>query len=66
MTVGDFQDDSLINCPRCHTPNPSALIYCDDENCAAILHPGRITCEVCHAAIPVNTRFCPECGRATA
>ena len=53
-------EDSTINCPRCHRPNPVELIYC-----AAVLHPGRTACGACRAAIPVNARFCPDCGHPT-
>lgn len=53
-------DDALIGCPRCRRPNSASLIYC-----AAVLHSGRITCGACGAGIPVNARFCPECGHAT-
>ena len=58
-------DDSLISCPRCHRPNPADLIYCADPDCIAVLHPGRIACGGCRAAIPVNARFCPGCGQPT-
>ena len=46
-------------------PNPAVLIDCAGLDCANVQHPGRITCKGCHAAIPVNARFCPECGQAT-
>ena len=65
LTIRDFKDESPIDCPRCLQPNPPELIYCSDESCAAILHPGRIACGACHAAIPFNARFCPQCGRPT-
>ena len=59
------RDDSLISCPRCRRPNPAALVYCAVRNCAAVLHPGRIACGACRAAIPINARFCRDCGQAT-
>ena len=58
-------DELLMICPRCRRSNLVELIYCDALDCAAVLHPGRITCATCRAAIPVNARFCPECGQAT-
>ena len=58
-------EDSTINCPRCHGSSPVELIYCAVLDCAAILHPGRTACDACRAVIPVNARFCPDCGRAT-
>ena len=58
-------EDSTINCPRCHRPNPVELIYCAALDCAAVLHPGRTACDTCRAAIPVNARFCPDCGHPT-
>ena len=57
--------DQTINCPRCHRPNPVELVYCATLDCAAVLHPGRIACVACRAAIPVNARFCPQCDQAT-
>ena len=58
-------EDSTINCPRCNRPNPVELIYCAALDCAAVLHPGRITCGGCRAAIPFNARFCSDCGHPT-
>ena len=58
-------EDSTINCPRCHRPNPVELIYCAVLDCATVLHPGRTPCNACRAAIPVNARFCPDCGHPT-
>ena len=58
-------EDSTMNCPRCHRPNPVELIYCAALDCAAVLHPGRTACDACRAAIPVNARFCPDCGHPT-
>ena len=57
-------DDSLISCPRCRRPNPVELIYCANPDCIAVLHPGLIACSGCRAAIPVNGRFCSQCGQA--
>ena len=64
MKVRNFGKDSTIQCPRCRRPNPVELIYCADPECIAVLHPGRIACGDCRAVIPVNARFCPECGQA--
>ena len=65
MKFANPEENATINCPRCRRPNPADLIYCADQNCVAVLRPGRITCGGCHADIPVNARFCPECGQAT-
>ena len=58
-------EDQTINCPRCQRPNPVELVYCAVLDCAAVLHPGRTACGACRAAIPVNARFCPDCGHPT-
>ena len=65
MKTRSSGDDPLIVCPRCRRSNPASLIYCAVPDCAAVLHPGRVACCGCGAAIPVNARFCPECGQAT-
>ena len=52
-------EDSTINCPRCHRPNPVELIYCAALDCAAVLHPGRTACDACRAAIPVTPVTAP-------
>ena len=65
MKIRNPEEDSTIDCPRCSRPNPIELVYCADLDCIAVLHEGRITCGGCRAAIPVNARFCPECGRVT-
>ena len=45
-------------------PGPADL--CAAVECAATLHPGRMDCGGCRGAeIPVNARFCPDCGQAT-
>ncbi len=51
-----------VLCPRCNLANPDELIYCDDEGCAAVLHPGVWFCPYCGDGIPVKAYFCPECG----
>lgn len=65
MKIGSLKEKATIDCPRCRRPNPFDLIYCADQDCIAVLHPGRISCGACRAAIPVNARFCPQCGHAT-
>ena len=55
-------DHNLLSC---HRPNPVELIYCAALDCAAVLHPGRTACDACRAAIPVNARYCPDCGHPT-
>ena len=44
--------------------NDAALIYCDVEQCAAVLHPGSKLCVnwQCRFRHPANARFCPRCG----
>ena len=53
-------------CPICGRPNPVSLVYCENEDCIAELHPGEAACRICLAIIPGNSKFCRECGRATA
>ena len=65
MKTRDSGEDRTIYCPDCHRPNPFELIYCAVLDCAAVLHPGRTACAACRAAIPVNARFCPDCGHPT-
>ena len=64
MKIGKYSQDPTIACPRCNRPNPVELVYCADPDCIAVLHPGRTTCGGCRAVIPVNARFCPDCGQA--
>ena len=66
MKIGNPEENATIDCPRCCRPNPADLIYCADSTCVAMLYPGRNACHGCRAAIPINARFCPECGQATA
>lgn len=63
MKIRKPEENGTIDCPRCNRPNPVELIYCADPDCIAVLHPGRTTCGGCRAAIPINARFCPECGQ---
>ena len=65
MKICDSGKDQTINWPRCHRPNPVEQIYCAVPDCAAELHPGRNACDACRAAIPVNARFCSDCGHPT-
>ena len=65
MKVRKSKVDSTIACPHCRPPNPAEFIYCADSDCIVLLHPGRINCGSCRAAIPVNARSCPDCGHAT-
>ena len=61
MKFRNSEENAAINCPRCRRPNPVEFIYCDGPDCA-VLHPGRIACCACRAAIPVKARFCTDCG----
>lgn len=65
MKFGNPAGNATIDCPRCRRPNSVDLIYCAYWDCIAVLHRSRISCGACRAAIPVNDRFCPECGQAT-
>lgn len=55
-----------IPCSQCSRANLSDLIYCDNEECAAELHPGSRFCAYCGLTNPVNAKYCPECGREAA
>ena len=55
-----------VLCPQCNRPNLNDLIYCDDEECATVLHPGSQLCAYCALSNPVNAIYCPECGRKAA
>ncbi len=55
-----------VLCPQCNQANFGELIYCDDQKCAAILHPGDKFCPYCGHRNPVNGNYCTECGRQLA
>ena len=55
-----------VVCPQCNRDNSQELIYCDNEGCATVLHQGSQTCSACGRQIPVNARYCPDCGRQLA
>lgn len=55
-----------VLCPQCNLANPDELIYCDNERCAAVLHPGGWFCAYCGEGIPVKAKFCPECSERVA
>ncbi len=65
MTNSQPDNDPKMPCPRCGRPNPVSMIYCDNEDCIAELHPEKATCIWCLARLPGNSKFCRECGRAT-
>ena len=50
-----------INCSRGH-PNDATLIYCEIEQCAAVLYAGTSKCSGCNFVYPQNARFCPQCA----
>ena len=54
--------NQILTCPKCHRVTSPELIYCAIENCAAVLHPGSHTCQVCRSSVPVKALFCTECG----
>ena len=55
-------NNRTVRCPGCRRPSPAGPIYCEDEDCAAVLYPQRAVCRECSGVIPVNANFCPECG----
>lgn len=55
-----------IRCPQCNQDNLDELIYCDAEECAAVLHPGSRFCAYCGVSGPVKASYCPDCGRKAA
>jgi hypothetical protein len=50
-----------VNCSRGHQ-NDATLIYCDIEQCAAVLYAGNNQCSGCNFVSPANARFCPQCA----
>ena len=64
MTNCQPDEGPKMQCPKCGRPNPVSMIYCDNEDCIAELHPGRATCMWCLTSLPANSKFCRECGRA--
>ena len=65
MTNNKLDNNPKMPCPSCSRPNPVSLIYCENEDCIAELHPGTATCGACLASIPGNSKFCRECSQAT-
>ena len=55
--------EPMISCPQCYRLNPAWLVYCESRECVAVLHPERAVCGACRSQIPVNARFCPDCGQ---
>ena len=58
----DTTPSPVLTCPGCNRTYPSDLIFCTDEGCLAVLHPGRQACGSCGSSIPLNAYFCRECG----
>ncbi len=52
----------VLVCPGCNRTSSTEHIYCGYEDCAAVLLPGRKTCNGCNSSIPLNAYFCPDCG----
>ena len=50
-------------CPKCGLMNSLESIYCENDECQATLHRCLGSCHVCGQRVPINTMFCPECGR---
>lgn len=51
----------VLTCPKCHRVSSPELIYCAEDDCAAVLHLGSRTCKKGHSS-PVKALFCIECG----
>jgi len=49
-------------CPQCGQENSQELIYCHNSQCSAIIHRVLGRCHNCRCFIPINAKFCPECG----
>ncbi len=49
-----------IPCRACGAENPRTEIYC--QECARALLISMQECEVCTQEMPINARFCPNCG----
>ena len=56
---------AALTCSGCGQNNPDDLIFCENTDCIAVLHPGRKVCVGCGTQIASNANFCLECGRAT-
>jgi serine/threonine protein kinase len=54
--------DSKKPCPKCGENNSPELIYCQNKDCATILHRSLHRCSHCSHFVPINALFCPECG----
>ena len=48
-----------MECPQCHTENPSGAKFC--SNCGSAMAP---RCSNCGSDLPKNARFCSNCGQA--
>ena len=54
---------STVYCARCGMGNSRDLIFCANERCVAALFPTAKSCPRCRSAVPLNSSFCPSCGR---
>lgn len=50
-------------CRSCGTISNPELIYCQNDECQAIIHRCLCICNECREMIPINSPFCPKCGR---
>lgn len=52
----------MIICKECHHHNSDELVYCENENCIAVLYEGVLLCDKCQYDNPVNAVYCVSCG----
>ena len=52
-----------LTCRGCGQSSPADLIFCENAECIAVLHPGSKFCAGCGTQIASNAIYCLECGR---
>ena len=55
---------AALTCRGCGQSSPADLIFCENAECIAVLHPGRKFCAGCGTQIASNAIYCLECGHA--
>ena len=55
---------AALTCRGCGQSSPADLIFCENAECIAVLHPVSKFCAGCGTQIASNAVYCLECGRA--